>query len=283
MKQVSTSLDAQINDYLLTASGHLKEAKRAGKGRQVAAFGAAASSALVMISQAEAAVVLNGGDLPPFAVVNGVGTDTLVFGAGYRLFDMDGDGNDDFAIWGYSGGNNGVAVAYGPYSGTNAMFGGGSQDLPKLSAGFTLGPAIPSASWTSSVMDTGNDIVGSGIGNPYGAGWTGGANERGFIGVSFRTTAGTHYGWICLQSNPTTGDASVSVVAYAYETTPDTAIQVGDTGSGTFACGDTVAAPLPAPAMGPLGTGLAALALGGVGLAGLRRRRETRQSDGSRA
>lgn len=282
MNEGSCSLDAQINDYLLTASGHLNESKSGGKGRQLAAFGAAASSALVMISQAEAAVVLNGGDTPPFEVVNGIGTFQLpgFTSYGFRQFDMDGDGNNDFAVWGYTpGGNNGMAVAFGPYSSSNALFGGGSDDLPKLSAGFTLGPALPSASWTNSVMYTGNDVVDS-LGNGAGLGWTGGVNERGFIGARFETAEGTHYGWICLQSDPTDGSPSVSVVAYAYESTPDTPIQVGATGSGTFAC-DEVDAPLPAPAMGPLGMGLAALALGGAGLAGLRRRRESRTSDGS--
>jgi hypothetical protein len=272
------SLDAEINDYLLAASGHLKESKTYIDGRQVAAFGAAVSSGLVMMSQAEAAVVVNGGDTPPFSVVDGVGTVNRT-SYGFRQFDMDGDGNNDFAIWAYSAsynGNNGVAAAYGPFSGSNQEFGGGSDDLPKLASGFTLGPSIPSGSWTSSVMSTGNDVV-FGPGSGAGAGWTGGVNETGFVGVRFRNASGMHYGWIRLQSNPTTG--TITVLQYAYESCPNTAISVGATTGGAVC-----AAPVPKsiPVMGPLAYGLTSLALGGLGLGSLRRRRSARKDEASR-
>ncbi|MDQ1315390.1 MAG: hypothetical protein QG662_1499 [Pseudomonadota bacterium] len=286
MTRASATLDKQINDYLLTASGHLKDSKPLVGGQQMAAFGVAASSALAMMSQAEAAVVMNGGDAPPISVINAVGTGTF-WGAGYRQFDMDGDGNNDFAIWGYSGGNNGLAVAYGTYESSNAAFGGGSDDLPKLSAGFTLGPAIPSGSWTGSVMSTGNDIVGNGLNNPWGSGWTGGAGEFGFVGVRFENAGGTHYGWICLRSDPTPGAAEISVIAYAYENTPDAAIQAGDRGDGvpvacSAALAPVAATPTPVPVMAPLAYGLTSLALGGLGLAGLRRRREALKAEQTR-
>ncbi|MEZ5502379.1 MAG: hypothetical protein R3E50_06860 [Halioglobus sp.] len=280
-------IDTQISDYLLTASGHLKESKLPVDVRRMATYGAAASSMMVMMSQAEAAVVLNGGDAPPISVVNGVGT--IYSSPGFNQFDMDGDGNNDFAVWGYSSlqsgtsgspGNNGVAAAFGPYSSSNQEFGGGSDDLPKLSAGFTLGPSISTDSWTSSIMDTGNDLV-AGPGNGLGAGWTGGPNELGFVGVRFVNASGTHYGWICLQSNPNPGNVLIQVNAYAYESTPDTPIQVGDTGNGIYDCGSIVTPPstnVPVPVMGPLAYGLTSLALGSLCLAGMRRRREQRAS-----
>ncbi len=284
MKISSKSLDAEITDYLLNASGHLKESKSYVDGRQVAAFGAAASSAMVMMTQAEAAVVVNSGDAPPISVVNGTGT-FYTAGAGFRQFDMDGDGNNDFALFGYPFGvfgsgsaNVGVAEAYGPWSASNQAFGGGSDDLPKLASGFTLGPSLPSNSWTSSVMDTGNDVV-FGPGSGAGDGWTGGANETGFIGVRFRNASGMHYGWIRLQTNPAT--AAITVLQYAYEDCADTAITVGATTGGTV-CG-AAAAPTPIPVMGPLAYGLTSLALGGLGLGGLRRRRSARKDEAAQS
>lgn len=267
------SIDSQVNDYILGASGHLKKSKLPVDVRKVATYGAAASSMMVMMSQAEAAIVFNGGDAPPISVNNGVGTFIGSEGTGFQQFDMDGDGNNDFAIWNYSSGNNGMAVAYGVYSGTNAAFGAGSDDLPKLSAGFTLGTTISTGSWTNSVMSSGNDIVYSDGG--AGAGWTGGVNEVGFVGVRFENASGTHYGWICLQSDPTPGSSLIRVNGYAYEDTPDASIQVGQTATGSFACTTTGAAPpVAVPVMAPVMYGLASLALGGLGLAGLRRRRQ---------
>ncbi|MEZ5502378.1 MAG: hypothetical protein R3E50_06855 [Halioglobus sp.] len=272
-------IDAQINDYLLTASGHLKDSTLPVDVRRMATYGAAASSMLVMMSQAEAAVVLNGGDAPPISVVNGAGTFIGSSSTGFVQFDMDGDGNNDFAVWNYSDGNNGVAVAYGPYSSTNQMFGGGSDDLPKLSAGFTIGPSFSTSSWTSGVMNSGNDVV-FGPSNGAGSGWTGGVNELGFIGVRFENASGTHYGWICLQSDPTPGSALMQANSYAYESTPNTPIRMGDTGNGIVQCSSAapVAPSVPVPVMGPLAYGLTSLALGSLGLAGLRRRREQRAS-----
>ena len=286
--QREKTIDAQINDYLLTSSGHLKESKLPVDMRKMATYGAAASSMMVMMSQAEASVVVNGGDGVPFSVNNGVGTTST--SPGFLQFDMDGDGNNDFAIWGYDSaqnGNNGVTPAFGVYSTSNALFGGGSDDLPKLSAGFSLGSSISSGSWTGSseVMTTSNDVV-FGPGNGAGSGWTGGAGELGFVGVKFENASGTHYGWICLQSDPTPGSESIQVNGYAYESTPGTTIQVGDTGSGIVECAAAIVPPdtppKPVPVMGPVVYGLTTLAMGGLGLAGLRRRREKRNTQASR-
>ncbi|MDQ1315391.1 MAG: hypothetical protein QG662_1500 [Pseudomonadota bacterium] len=276
MTRASATLDKQINDYLLTASGHLKDSKPLVGGQQMAAFGVAASSALAMMSQAEAAVVMNGGDAPPISVVNGVGTGTFGAGAGYRLFDMDGDGNDDFAIWGYSGGNNGIVAA----TSGNAIVGYGN--VAKLSAGSSISSGNP---WVTAVMNTNPDIA---WGLSSGAsGWSGGASEFGFVGARFNIGANTHYGWICLRSDPTPGAAEISVIAYAYEDTPDAAIAAGDRGDGvpvacSAALAPAAAAPTPVPVMAPVAYGLTSLALGGLGLAGLRRRREALKAEQTR-
>lgn len=268
MNKSLTTFDTQINDYLLTASGHLKASKGSVDGRKLAAYSAAASSALVMMSQAEAAIVFNGGDAPPISVVNGAGTGTIGPGAGYRLFDMDGDNNNDFAIWSYGSnlypGNNGIA----PATSGNAIVGGysGSNDVRKLSAGWSISA---SRSWTgsNSAMTTSQDIAygpGSGASN-----WSGGTPEFGFVGVRFSNQAGLHYGWICMKSSPSTH--AISVQSYAYQSSVDTPIKAGDTGNGIHACAAPV--PTPVPVIGPIAYGLEALALGGLGLSGLRRRR----------
>ena len=274
-----SGLDAQINDYLLSASGHLTESARPAGGRSAVAFGAAASSALVMMSQAEAAVVVNGGSAVPVSVVNGAGTTSISGIPMGRRLDVDGNGVFDFAIWGYSTNGN-VGMAAG--NGNAYMIGGGSDDLLKLSAGATIGPARPAGSWTQSVMGTGNDIafsVGNGANN-----WSGGVPEFGFVGVRFVNASGTHYGWVCLRSEPTV-PSGITAVAYAFESVANTMIQAGDTGAGGIrACDASLAAiARPVPVMGPVAYGLTALALGALGLGGLRRRRGERKPAGGAA
>ncbi len=267
-----SKLDTQIDDYLLAASGHLKETTKPAAGRGAVAFGAAASSALAMMSQAEAAVVVNGGSPLPVTVFNGAGTTSISGDMMGRRLDVDGNGVFDFAIWGYSTQGN-VGMAAGNVNAS--MIGGGSDDLLKLSAGATIGPARPATSWTQSVMGTGNDIafsVGNGANN-----WSGGVGEFGFVGVRFDNASGTHYGWVCLRSDPSV-PSQITAVAYAFESVADTMILAGDIGSGGPRACDAALGALgganAVPAIGPVAYGLTALALGALGMGGLRRRRE---------
>jgi hypothetical protein len=67
-------------------------------------------------------------------------------------------------------------------------------------------------------------------------------------------------------------------VAYAFESVADTMILAGDIGSGAPRACDAALGALgganAVPAVGPVAYGLTALALGALGMGGLRRRRE---------
>lgn len=251
------SLDQQINDYMLTASGHLDARKHGVNLKHLALYCAAAGSALTMLGQAEAAIVHNAGTSQPVELVAGANPEFL-------QFDMNGDAVNDFALFGYSSAsfpsNNGLAAASGRSS--NGIIAAG--DLKKLSSGFNIGNTLASGSFAIDVMSTGIDLVTSGGG--LGQGWTGGIDEEGLAGVRFRIGANTHYGWIRLRSGGYNGGpAEISAIEWAYENTPDTPILAGDAGDG--------AEPIPIP-VSDSAWGLAALAMGAFGLVYLRKRRE---------
>ena len=271
------SLNAELNRYFCTVKGQLATVgdETAEPLKRVATYGAAMTSMMVMASQGEAAVIVNGGDAPVFGIENGVGT--FMSSPEFLRFDIDGDGDPEFKLFGYSSsattylpGNAGIAVDSDDASnGSNhQFFGGGSDDLPKLSAGYTLGPSIGSGSWTGST-GTANDIIFPSFTQQ---GWQPGS-DSGFIGFRLRKQNGdTHYGWIRLTTKAAGADPYIRVMEYAYEDQPDTPIQVGE-GSGQ----GQAAPATPVPVMGGVGFGLTTLALGGLGLSALRRRRQAMQ------
>jgi hypothetical protein len=267
----SKSLDAQINDYLLNASGHLRESKSYVDGRQVAAFGAAVSSGLVMMSQAEAAIVHNAGTAQP--VTAAASTDNTW---SVRSFDMNGDGINDFALFGYYSDGDSSAGINGTYpGGNNSVLGDG--DVRKLSNSSNIGPS--NTSWQTAA-NTYRDVFYSGTGA---SNWNGTSGETGLVGVRFKIGGSTHYGWIRLQVvGVGNGEvASLSATEWAYESCPDQPILAGATSGGA-----TCAAPVPKsiPVMGPLAYGLTSLALGGLGLGSLRRRRrDARKAETSKS
>jgi hypothetical protein len=293
----SKSLDAQINDYLLNASGHLKESKTHIDGRQVAAFGAAASSALAMMSQAEAAVVHTTPGAVPTVSPPAWG---YVVGSGSSAaIDLNNDANADFQLYGYGGAYSSFSFTFGssyngrPYystivssreafaglkrNGSNQVIGGGGF-LNKLSSGNTIGPA---QSWTgaSPAKAVSQTYYGARVGH---GGWSGGAGETGFAGVQFDIGGQTHYGWIRLQlgSNP----GQITATEWAYEDCPDTPITAGATTGGANCAAPVPVAPKSIPVMGPLAYGLTSLALGGLGLGSLRRRRrDARKAEANRS
>ncbi|MDQ1315392.1 MAG: hypothetical protein QG662_1501 [Pseudomonadota bacterium] len=267
MTRASATLDKQINDYLLTASGHLKDSKPLVDGQQMAAFGVAASSALAMMSQAEAAVVANAGTPQPVTVAATSGTS-------FASFDMNGDAVNDFALFGYFSSTSSVSAGINGTQpgGSNAALRGTSyNDVRKLASGASIGPT-PSAGVTWVIAGgTGADVFfeqSNGASN-----WSGVNGETGFAGVRFNIGANTHYGWIQLRVN---APGSLTALSWAYEDCPDTPIQAGAT------TGSLCAAPTPVPVMAPVAYGLTSLALGGLGLAGLRRRREALKAEQTR-
>ena len=94
-----------------------------------------------------------------------------------------------------------------------------------------------------------------------------------FIGVRFDLSGVIHFGWIGLIRESPLSDAAVTVTGYAYETTPDTGINVGHlppAGPGVGpgpGPGDRNAVPEPAT------FGLGMLAMGAAGVAAFKRRR----------
>ncbi len=261
-KQACSTLDQQVSDYLLTASGHLKESKAGIDVRQAAAYGAAASSALVMMSQAEASVVHNAaGTLsPPVTVAK----TTFSSGTSYVNFDINGDSTNDFALFGYyytsSDSSYFGAGINGTVSGNNNSV-LGSGNVRKLSYGNNIGPT--NTSWQTASGTARKVFYNSGSGT---SGWSGNNGETGFAGVRFKIGGNTHYGWIKLQLNAA---GSLTATEWAYESCPDTPINAGQT-TGGVNCNT----PAAIPTMGLPALGLMGLALGGIGLAGLRRRRQ---------
>ncbi|MCC8999173.1 MAG: hypothetical protein LM522_06680 [Candidatus Contendobacter sp.] len=267
MKNILTTpaLDRQINDYLLTASGHLKETRPGLDLQRIAAYGAAAGSALVMISQAEAAVVVTTG--APVTVV------APANGTNYESFDMNGDLNNDFALFGAitsegtSAGINGTQPG-----GDNSVLGNGN--VYKVASGVNIESTPPAGQNWQDATDTNRDVffsAGDGTSN-----WDGNNSEYGFAGVRFLIGQQTHYGWIRLHVND---PGSLTAVCWAYESTPDTAIAAG-AGFNPDTCNINNPPPPPSsarsiPVMGLPALGLMALAMGGaVGLGNLRRRRQ---------
>jgi hypothetical protein len=281
----SKSLDAQINDYLLNASGHLKESKSHVDGRQVAAFGAAASSALVMMSQAEAAIV----HTTPGAPLHVLPTPAWAIDSTYDAsngatatapINMDNDANVDFRLYGFGGS---VYSTDGPTyawyasgglkpNGSNRVIGGtsgGEGFVNKLISDSTIGP---SGGWTNtSPAAAFYTTYFSGQSKQGVGGWNGSNNETGLVGVEFKIGANTHYGWIRLQLGSAPGE--ISATEWAYESCPNTPIPAGAISGGPATCGVVPVAPKSIPVMGPLAYGLTSLALGSLGLGSLRRRR----------
>jgi hypothetical protein len=280
----SKSLDAQINDYLLNASGHLRESKSYVDGRQVAAFGAAASSALVMMSQAEAAVVHTTPGAPLHVLPTPAWASSTTGATATAPINLDGDANVDFRLYGFGGSvwSDGLSSYYPSAglkpNGVNRMIGGtsyGYGTLRKLASGANIGPG---GSWTSRSYAAA--FFSTYPNNKHGVdGWNGTNGEIGFAGVEFRIGANTHYGWIRLQLGSAPGE--ISALDWAYEDCPNTPIAAGAT-SGGATCGVVPVAPKSIPVMGPLAYGLTSLALGGLGLGSLRRRRKARNDEAAR-
>ena len=50
--------------------------------------------------------------------------------------------------------------------------------------------------------------------------WSGTAITEGYVGIELYPGDGTHYGWLHFIDNPTTGPKSLTLVDWAYESTP---------------------------------------------------------------
>jgi alpha-amylase len=61
-------------------------------------------------------------------------------------------------------------------------------------------------------------------------GWTNNAIIDAYVGIELNLQNGTSYGWLHFKNNPLTSPPSLLLEDWAYESTPDTGIQTGETG-----------------------------------------------------
>lgn len=278
------TLDRKVNEYLLTASGHLKDTSASIDLQRLGALGAAAGSAMVMMTQAEAAVVhpsvttvsvngdpSNGTTWTTFAPINIVGTGADDF----ALFAARSDSDHSYSSFGLNGTRGG---------GNNAVLGGTlGNNVWKLASGAAIGPSASPWDYATArhadifyVYDTGGFLPASNW-DPMSES---SPTQSGYAGVRFQRSGQTHYGWIKLEISFVGGEPGVwrlSATDWAYEACPDQPIEAGATTGGPAVCGGQ--APTAIPVAGPIAYGLATLALGALGMGNLRRRRERMKTE----
>jgi hypothetical protein len=170
------------------------------------------------------------------------GPKNLDVGVGFSVtdlsVDLDGNAVNDFRFWF----NYPFWLNLDP-QGTNAAHVVHYGQPARLAQGATIGPAL--SPWhRNSAMTLNTAWGGTGALGYFN-------NQRGYIGVKFYDSgAALHYGWIQFNG----GLASGTIVDWAYESKPDTAIQAG---------------AVPEPAQAGVALGLLAL-----GAAGVRRMRQ---------
>ena len=166
--------------------------------------------------------------------------------------DMTGDGTPDFTF-GYEGDAQKPYVdartgapgngAPNPQSGIVSLLAYANHGLPVTPSGTMVDasyaatyPALPAGrAYFYKDGDTGN-VTGD---------WGNTATTDGYVGIELSLSGGTSYGWLHFINNPTSGSESLTLVDWAYQSSPGVGIQAG---------------PVPEPTT---------LALGGLGLAAM--------------
>lgn len=221
-------------------------------GPRLAAYALAGGAGLTA-QQAMAAIVHT--DIPDITFTDPNPSDNFASGA---LFDMNLDGDVDFTLLHIILSTSGLPSPYRPiayiYPGYGALLGEGfaGADGPFLfyPTAMDAGDVIDDLLTFDDAGVLGSEYFGYGVyGNFPGVG------EK-FVGIKFDIAGAFHFGWILVE---VPGDvSSVTLKAWAYETTPGTAIAAG-------------AVPEPAS--------LGMLALGAVGIMGWRQLRKKKASD----
>lgn len=196
---------------------------------RLGAYSAAAASALLALSPAaEAQIVYT--DVVP--------NDTLETGAS-RTIDFDGDGNDDIALVLESPFEGFVrAVVFSDDANGGGIVGVGPQGFydyfyaDVLEAGAPISDATVVQNTNTTDDGTERDdflLASTYMGTVYGN-WAGETDK--YLGVRFMADVGgaatTHYAWLRLDVADAT---ELTIKDYAFESTPDTAIEAGDTGA----------------------------------------------------
>jgi hypothetical protein len=161
-------------------------------------------------------------------VYTDVNPDVVIAGA--YLVDMDNDATPDVGLYQGVGGTATVAIAYPvPSHASNALMGvvgGGGYRYPSLLA---AGAPISSAgNWVVFASNTAWTVESFCwnyfTGNQLGV-WSA---QAGYTGVRFLSAGNTYYGWIDMEV--ATNGTAITIKGYAYESTPDGAINAGDVG-----------------------------------------------------
>jgi hypothetical protein len=174
----------------------------------------------------------------------------------YQYLDLDGDETNDFEI---RLRNHAPSFGFAYSAAISGIEGAGSEvawswDPDQYPQPFGdkgwIGPDYEY--WNS----TPAELVKLEYGEKYGL-WPNNINETRYEGVRFRIEGQTHYGWIAASANVSDTVVALRVSGWAYETTPNTAIQTGED--------ELLATPEP--------SSLALFALGAAGIAALLRKR----------
>jgi hypothetical protein len=172
--------------------------------------------------------------------------------------DMNGDGVSDFtfgyefgALKPYIDARTSVSTEIPVQSGMVSILGKSNKGLPVTPAGAMIGLSYASTYPVISgnrgyfFHDDQDALVGD---------WSGTAINEGYVGIELSPGDGTHYGWLHFIDNPTANPVNLTLVDWAYESTPG--LDIGT-------------AVIPEPSTG---------ALAGVGLAAALMLRKRRQS-----
>ena len=205
---------------------------------------AAAGTVAALPAAADAALV----------VVNGPIKVAMSDPAGSTSWDVDRDGNADFAI--INRDSTDIEYLSVTSAGMNGRgFVGTAGNKPavvELGFGVTVGPTLATNIW--GLADTGRQVGAHTVtfsAPALGQSWLTRTQEPVFVGFRFDSGRGLQYGWASMQLDFDGSRTSLTVHQWAYETAPDTAVVAG-----------TVDAPA---------SGIAALTMLGLGAAGMRR------------
>jgi alpha-amylase len=112
---------------------------------------------------------------------------------------------------------------------TDGTSGNGDGGLPVTPAGTTI-----NASYADRYPGNTNDNEGmlyeNDDNNAIVGGWTNNAIIDAYVGIELNLQSGTSYGWLHFKNNPLTSSPALLLEDWAYESTPNTGIQTGDTG-----------------------------------------------------
>jgi len=177
----------------------------------------------------------------------------------YQYLDLNGDETNDFQIrlrnhslstdFAYSAAISGIEAA------GSAVASSVEEPLFPQPFGENVWIGPDYGSW----IDSPAELVKREAGYQFGL-WPYDINQTRYEGVRFQIGGQTHYGWIATSANISDTAVELRISGWAYESTPNTAIQTGEAGP--------VATPEP--------SSLALFALGAAGIAAVMRRRRSR-------